>query len=1348
MYAFIHYSMNTYTDEEWGFGNEDLQMFNPSNLDCRQWARVCKQAGMKGIIFTAKHHCGFCMWPSKYTEYSVKNTPWKQGKGDVVRELADACREEGLKFAVYLSPWDRNHKDYGKPEYVTYFRNQLRELLTEYGDIFEVWFDGANGGDGWYGGANETRKIDGKTYYGWAETFRMIRELQPHAVIWNDGGDRGDLRWVGTEAGNVGETNWSLMPSKGDTPWHMLHYGVETGDVWCPGETNTSIRPGWFYHTTEDEHVKSLSKLMDTYYKSVGRNSTLLLNFPIMPNGRIHPTDSLRGIAFKKMIDELFKTDLAKDAKKKIQGKETIIDFGKTTTFNRFVVEEDIRYGQRVKKFSLEAEVNGQWVPLKDELAENGDGLTTIGRRRIICFPTVKATKLRFTVTDSKCEPIIKKTAVYLAPELTADIPDSGEKKSSSLHFFYGSAKQVFIDWDKEQTITSFRYLPPQTSREGTVTHYSLWASTNWQDWKKVVQGEFSNIVNNPIWQTIKFDTPVKAKILRLDADRLAEGDRMAFGDIEVVTAPNSGFAIAKDGKTATIIVDENDWKGVIRAANDLGDDVRKVCGIASPVVNGFAADKGRIIVGTIGKSRIIDKFVKQKKLDVSKVKGQWESYVIDVVDGNLVVAGSDKRGTIYGIYTISEKIGVSPWYWWADVPVKHQDEVYWEDGRIMQPSPKVKYRGIFINDEWPSFGGWATSHFGGVNSKMYAHMFELLLRLKANYLWPAMWATAFNEDDAESPRLADEYGIVMGTSHHEPMMRSHREYLKRKNEVGPWDYATNKQRVDQFFLEGMQRNKAYDNLVTIGMRGDGDVAMGKGDDQENMKTLQNVIKGQRKIIKDIYGRVDAVPQLWAIFTEVQRYYDAGFTVPDDVTLLFCDNNWGYIRRMGTEAERKRKGGLGLYYHIDMNGGPWNDRWVNTTTVPKLREQLNLAYKSGIDRIWIINVGDLKPKEVPIDFIMHYAWNLDAVKAGDEQAWLENFTKSVFGSKYAKETADIIAKYSKLNLIRKPEVQVPGLFNYEEMLRLNNKWQSIVVRCEALKEEMPAEAQDAFYQLVYYPAVASAGVAQLYNAATMGDSLTVCDLMAKGHRLTEYYNKVMAHGKWDGMMRDNHIGYTKWSIPETNRHPMTLGYKIYHDLSASKNTQEYTIAADDYQEMGEGWMRLPGLGRGDCCIGAADVMRPSDESGKGPALEYDIELSPTNGKGTVAIGILPTQDVYPARGLRLGVQIDDWPMATVDARQGFHDEFREYTPQNLAQSKKLKPLPPHNNLLLSGWINGHKMLRRDEVFDNIRWLEVNFGNISAGKHKLKLIMIDPEIVVESIVVNPDNNRYSYFGNQR
>ena len=533
MYAFIHYSLNTYTDQEWGFGDEDPALFNPSDLDCRQWARVCKQAGMKGIIFTAKHHCGFCMWPSAYTEYSVKNSPWKDGKGDVVRELADACREEGLKFAVYLSPWDRNYPEYGRPEYITYFRNQLRELLTNYGDIFEVWFDGANGGDGWYGGANETRRIE-KTYYDWPTTYALIRELQPDCVIWGDNENRADLRWVGTEAGNVGETNWSTMPSEGRAGYAMLHYGVEDGDCWCPGETNTSIRPGWFYHERENQHVKSLSKLMDTYYKSVGRNSTLLLNFPVAPNGRIHPIDSLRGIAFNKMVHEVFKDNLADKARIKREGLATTVSFRKPTAFNRFLAEEDIALGQRVRKFSLEAYVDGAWQPLTDALVEDGDGLTTIGHRRIICFPTVTATKLRFTVTDTKAEPVIKKIGVYLAPELTPDIPDSGEKMSSGLHIFFSSPTQMLMDWDKEQTVKGFRYLPPLDSDDGIVTHYTLWGSTDWTDWTKLASGEFSNIVNNPIWQDLSFE-PTPVRMLKFDADRLSEGERMGFTDIEVV---------------------------------------------------------------------------------------------------------------------------------------------------------------------------------------------------------------------------------------------------------------------------------------------------------------------------------------------------------------------------------------------------------------------------------------------------------------------------------------------------------------------------------------------------------------------------------------------------------------------------------------------------------------------------------------------------------------------------------------------------------------------------------------------------------------------------------------------
>jgi alpha-L-fucosidase len=372
----------------------------------------------------------------------------------------------------------------------------------------------------------------------------MIRELQPKCLIWNDGSDRGDLRWVGTEAGNIGETNWSLLNKTGDVPYEQLHYGLENGNVWCPGETNTSIRPGWFYHETENENVKSLSKLMDTYYKSVGRNSTLLLNFPIAPNGRIHPTDSLRGIAFKKMIDEVFKTDLAKKAKtrhlsiSKEQGGVwggSLITFKKPTTFNRFVVEEDIRYGQRVEKFSLEAEVDGKWVPLKDELVDNGDGLTTIGHRRIICFSKVTATKLRFTILDAKCEPIIKKVGVYLAPDITQDTPDAGEKHSSDYYIFFGADKVMFVTLNDEANVTGFRYLPPQDSKEGIITHYRISATTDWKTWETLGEGEFSNIVNNPIWQTVRCK-PTRAKVIRVDGLRLAQGERMGYSDVEVLT--------------------------------------------------------------------------------------------------------------------------------------------------------------------------------------------------------------------------------------------------------------------------------------------------------------------------------------------------------------------------------------------------------------------------------------------------------------------------------------------------------------------------------------------------------------------------------------------------------------------------------------------------------------------------------------------------------------------------------------------------------------------------------------------------------------------------------------------
>lgn len=546
MYAFIHYSLNTYTDQEWGFGNEDPKIFNPKNLDVGQWVRTCKNAGMKGIIFTAKHHCGFCMWPSKYTEYSVKNSPWKDGKGDVVRELADACKKEGLRFAVYLSPWDRNHPEYGRAEYVTYFRNQLRELLTEYGDIFEVWFDGANGGNGWYGGANETRRIDRKTYYEWEETYRMIRELQPNCIIWNDGSLRGDLRWVGTEAGNIGETNWSLLYKTGDVPYAMLHYGVEDGDVWVPGETNTSIRPGWFYHDSENGHVKSLSKLMDTYYKSVGRNSTLLLNFPVDKDGLIHQEDSLRGVAFYNMIKRIFDHPLKGKLKK--SSLVSTITFKEPTEFNRLMISEDIRKGQRVKSFEVEALIDdnnadglqfGHWVKLHDIISEEPErSMTTIGRKRILCFPTTKTRQIRLRIMDWKAEPIIKDMKAYLAPDIDTGNAGNGEKHSSKYNIFFntagGVAESMFIDLGGAKVVKGLRFLPNQKSREGTPLDYTLLGYQSDGTWKVLAKGEFSNIVNNPIWQTVNC-TPEKFGLIRLDCSRITSGQRIYYDDVEVL---------------------------------------------------------------------------------------------------------------------------------------------------------------------------------------------------------------------------------------------------------------------------------------------------------------------------------------------------------------------------------------------------------------------------------------------------------------------------------------------------------------------------------------------------------------------------------------------------------------------------------------------------------------------------------------------------------------------------------------------------------------------------------------------------------------------------------------------
>lgn len=589
-YAFLHYSINTYTDEEWGYGDEPASLFNPTRLDARQWARVCKESGMKGIILTAKHHCGFCLWPSEYTEYSVKNSPWKDGKGDVVRELAEACKEYGLKYAVYLSPWDRNHPEYAEPGYIDYFHNQLRELLTQYGDMFEVWFDGANGGTGYYGGADERRKIDTRTYYRWPETYKLIRSLQPDILIWNDGGERGDLRWVGTEDGYVGETNWSLLRKDGPVPYDELHHGVEDGNAWVPGEVNTSIRPGWFYHTYEDNKVKSLDHLMSTYYKSVGRNGTLLLNYPITPEGLIDKRDSIMGIAFENAIREAFKENLAEkavvtasnvrggsrryaaarvtDGKKdtywatddSVRCAEIMLQFPEKITFNRFLVQEYIELGQRVKEFDLEAFIDGEWKSLTDAYSADST-LTTIGYKRIICFPSVTSDKIRFSIKDAKACPVIRNIGVYDAPEIVEpfvseessevvlpshdwkvvvdnvselDWRKALDEKVFSVWKMPSGLKEMTVDLRKEEKFNGFYYQPSRKTRDGMMISYEFSVSSDGMQWEKVASGEFSNIVNNPIRQFVYFPER-SAKYVRLAAGSLSEGESAAVSEFGLV---------------------------------------------------------------------------------------------------------------------------------------------------------------------------------------------------------------------------------------------------------------------------------------------------------------------------------------------------------------------------------------------------------------------------------------------------------------------------------------------------------------------------------------------------------------------------------------------------------------------------------------------------------------------------------------------------------------------------------------------------------------------------------------------------------------------------------------------
>ncbi len=629
--------------------------------------------------------------------------------------------------------------------------------------------------------------------------------------------------------------------------------------------------------------------------------------------------------------------------------------------------------------------------------------------------------------------------------------------------------------------------------------------------------------------------------------------------DIVAATAEPGAFALVQNGHAAPLFLDQSDYAGVLRAASDLQCDIERVTGTRPELIKN-RSPKGKFVViaGTLGKSSLIDKLAKLHKINATPIAGKWESFIITTVkhpfpgvDQALVIAGSDKRGTIYGEYEISEQIGVSPWYWWADVPAQHHDALLIKLGTYVQGPPAVKYRGIFINDENPCLFGWAKEKFGGVNSKMYVHMFELILRLRGNYLWPAMWGKAFNEDDPVDPRLADEYGVVMGTSHHEPMMRAQEEWTKHHAEYGngEWNYRANSEGLKKFWAAGIDRNKNYENIITVGMRGDGDLPMpDAGGFGANKKLLERIITDQRQIIAEhVNPDPSKVPQVWTLFTEVQKYYDTGLRVPDDVTLLFADDNIGDLRRVPTAEERNRSGGSGIYFHMDMHGGPYSYQWLNTNPLPRIWEQMNLAYRYGATRIWIANVGDLKPLEIPIEFFLRMAWDPAAMTKDKIADYQLRWAERDFGKEHAAEIADLVAKYAKYNGWRKPDILKPETFtliHYREAERVSAAWSDLAARAEKLNAELPQDQRDAFYELVLHPVEACANLNQMYIAAARNhffaeqgrasanaEADRVRELFRKDKALSDYYNHQLAGGKWDHMMDQTHLGYVAWYPP-------------------------------------------------------------------------------------------------------------------------------------------------------------------------------------------------------------------------
>ena len=621
------------------------------------------------------------------------------------------------------------------------------------------------------------------------------------------------------------------------------------------------------------------------------------------------------------------------------------------------------------------------------------------------------------------------------------------------------------------------------------------------------------------------------------------------------VTFTEQGGAVALKG--ATIGYSDNEPKAVQIAAASLQIDFQGVMGftpVLSPLTSLTSGQSVAlqshasplILIGTVGFNKQIDQWVKSGKL--ANLKGKREKFLITTIDGQVVIAGSDRRGTVFGIYELSRQMGVSPWYWWMDVPVAKHDYVGILPGTFTDGEPAVEFRGLFLNDEAPCLTSWVKNTYGTNygDHRFYAKVFELILRLKGNLLWPAMWGWAFYADDPENSKTADDMGIIMGTSHHEPMARNHQEYARKRGEWGPWNYQKNPEKLDLFFREGIERMKNTEDMVTIGMRGDGDEAMSADADT---KLLQRIVENQRKIIKQVTKKpANKTTQVWALYKEVLDYYDAGMRVPDDVIMLLCDDNWGNVRRVPNAKERQHPGGWGLYYHVDYVGAPRNTKWLNVTQTQQMFEQLSLAYDHGIQRMWILNVGDLKPMEYPIQLFMDMAWNPKEYTQQNVTDHTRAFFSTVLGDKIAENTvveaADIYNTNCQYMARVTPEMLDANTYNVQtgEWRRVRDDYLTLETRVLRLWDEIPAASRDAFRQVLLFPVQAMANLYDMYYSQAMNQYLAkagnpdaniwadkVQQCFRRDAQLCQYYNKVMAGGKWDGMMTQKHIGYRSWN---------------------------------------------------------------------------------------------------------------------------------------------------------------------------------------------------------------------------